>query len=123
MKVLVLVAGARAGTDLFHSLLDEHSQILQFPGMLKINKNFLNLINLKNYYEIPIRFIKLYPHFFNSKLNKMERHDSLGKNRNKFYKINTNIFIENFLKKKILKKIDIIKYLHYAYCLTRKIHN
>ena len=124
MKVLVLVAGGRAGSDLFQSLLDEHSQILQFPGMLEINKNFLDLINLKNYYEIPIRFIKLYPHFFNSKLNKIERHDSLGKNRNKFYKINTNIFIENFLKfsqkKKILKKINIIKYLHYAYYLTRK---
>ena len=56
MKVLLLVAGARAGSDLFHSLLDEHSQILQFPGVLGINKNFLDLINLKNYYEIPMRF-------------------------------------------------------------------
>ena len=64
MKVLVLVAGGRAGADLFHSLLDEHSQILQFPGILEINKNFLDLINLKNYYENPIRFIKLYTHFY-----------------------------------------------------------
>ena len=56
------------------------------------------MVNLKNYYEIPIRFIKLYPHFFNSKLNQIERHDSLGKNKKKFYKVNTNIFIENFLK-------------------------
>ena len=60
MKVLVLVAGGRAGADLFHSLLDEHSQILQFPGMLEINRDFLALINLKNYHEIPLRFIKLY---------------------------------------------------------------
>ena len=87
MKVLLLVAGARAGSDLFHSLLDEHSQILQFPGRLEINRNFLDLINLKNYHEIPVRFIKLYPFFFNSKLNKIERHDSLGKNTKKFFKV------------------------------------
>ena len=60
MKVLFLVAGVRAGSDLFHSLLDEHSQILQFPGKLKITRDFLDMINLKNYHEIPVRFIKLY---------------------------------------------------------------
>ena len=138
MQVLLLVAGGRAGSDLFHSLLDEHSQILQFPGMLEINRNFLDLINLKNYHEIPVRFIKLYPLFFNSKLHldkskstftpsileKVERHNSLGKNRKKFYKVNTNVFIKNFLrlvrKRKILRKFDIVKYLHYAYFLTRK---
>ena len=124
MKVLFLVAGARAGADLFHSLLDEHSQILQFPGKLRIDRNFLDLINLKNYHEIPVRFIKLHPRFFNSKHNNMDRHDSLGQNRNKFYKVNTNVFIKNFLslvkKRKILRKFDIVKYLHYAYFLTRK---
>ena len=124
MKVLLLVAGGRAGSDLFHSLLDEHSQILQFPGMLAINRNFLDLINLKNYHEIPVRFTKLYPLFFNSKLDKMDRHNSLGKNRKKFYKVNTNVFIKNFLrlvrKRKISRKFDIVKYLHYAYFLTRK---
>ena len=112
MQVLLLVAGGRAGSDLFHSLLDEHSQILQFPGKLRIDRNFLDLINLKNYHEIPVRFIKLYPLFFNSKphsdkskstftpsiLEKVERHNSLGKNRKKFYKVNTNVFIKNFLK-------------------------
>ncbi len=124
MQVLLLVAGGRAGSDLFHSLLDEHSQILQFPGMLEINRDFLDLIDLKNYHEIPVRFTKLYPHFFNSKLEKVERQNSLGKNRKSFYKVNTNVFIENFLKlvrkKKILRKFDIVKYLHYAYFLTRK---
>ena len=54
----------------------------------------------------------------------MERHESLGKNRKKFYKVNTNVFIKNFLrlvrKRKILRKFDIVTYLHYAYFLTRK---
>ena len=98
MKVLLLVAGVRSGSELFHSLLDEHSQILQFPGKIKITRNFLDLINLKNYHEIPVRFIKLFPHFFNSKHDKIKRHDSLGKNRKKFYKVNTNVFIKNFLR-------------------------
>ena len=30
MKILLLVAGGRAGSDFFQSLLDNHSQILQF---------------------------------------------------------------------------------------------
>ena len=127
MKVLLLAAGGRAGSDLFHSLLDEHSQILQFPGMLEINRDFLDLINLKNYHEIPVKFIKLYPFFFNSKLDRIDRHDSLGKNRKRFYEVNTNVFIKNFLKlvrkRKILRKFDIVKYLHYAYFLTRKKKN
>ena len=124
MKVVLLVAGVRAGSDLFHSLLDEHSQILQFPGHLKVTRGFIDMINRKNYHEIPVRFTKLFPHFFNSKLDKLERHDSLGKNRKKFYKVNTNVFIKNFLrlvrKRKISRKFDIVKYLHYAYFLTRK---
>ena len=127
MKVLLLVAGGRAGSGLFHSLLDEHTQILQFPGVLEINKNFLDLINLKNYHEIPMGFINLYPHFFNSKLDKIERHDRLGSNKRKFYKINTNTFIKNFTKliqkNKKIKKFDIVKYLHFAYFLTRKKKN
>ena len=124
MKTLILVAGGRAGSDLFHSLLDEHSQILQFPGILEINNNFLDLLNLKNYHEISAKFIKHYSHFFNSKLNKVERHDSLGKNQKKFYKVNTKVFSKFFLnlcpKNKKIKKFDIIKNLHYAYFLTRK---
>ena len=38
MKILLLAAGGRAGSDFFHSLLDGHSQILQFPGYLKVYK-------------------------------------------------------------------------------------
>ena len=40
MKVLLLAAGGRTGSDFFHSILDGHSQILQFPGYMKIEKEF-----------------------------------------------------------------------------------
>ena len=69
MKILLLIAGSRSGSDFFHSLLDGHSQILQFPGYLNINKNFYNIINLNNPKEISQEFIVQYPHFFDSKIN------------------------------------------------------
>ena len=47
MKVLLLVAGGRGGSDFFQSLLDNHSQILQFPGLLN-NENIFQILNLKN---------------------------------------------------------------------------
>ena len=40
MKVLLLVTGGRGGSDFFQGLLDGHDQILQFPGILRINYEF-----------------------------------------------------------------------------------
>ena len=66
MKFLILLTGGRSGSDLLQSLLDSHPQILQFPGKLKIDENFSEMINLKNSSKIAKKFINLYPHFFNS---------------------------------------------------------
>ena len=60
MKILVLIAGGRAGTDFFQSLLDGHSQILQFPGPLLTDNNFNEVLNLKDLNKIPEKFINLY---------------------------------------------------------------
>ena len=46
MKLVLLTAGSRAGSDFFHSLLDGHTQILQFPGYLRVNKNFVRNLKL-----------------------------------------------------------------------------
>ena len=123
MKVLLLVTGGRGGSDFFQGLLDGHSQILQFPGKLIIDENFNKMINLNNPKKISRMFINLFPHFFNSKLNKIERHAYLGKKKNKFYQIDKKKFIKNFsnqFKKKKIEKIEIIKNLHIAYSLTKK---
>ena len=96
MKVLLLVTGGRGGSDFFQGLLDGHSQILQFPGKLIIDENFNKMINLNNPKKISRMFINLFPHFFNSKLNKIERHAYLGKKKNKFYQIDKKKFIKNF---------------------------
>ena len=42
MKTLILVTGGRGGSDFFQGLLDEHNEILQIPGLLRINKEVID---------------------------------------------------------------------------------
>ena len=60
MKTIILIAGGRAGSDFFQSLLDGRSQILQFPGKLLTDNNFNGMLNLKDLNKIPEKFINLY---------------------------------------------------------------
>ena len=123
MKILLLVAGGRGGSDFFQGLLDDHSQILQLPGYLRIDDEFHEMMSLRDPNKIAKRFIKIYPEYFNSRLNTLERHGQLGKNKNKFYKVNKDKFIKkfNFLRKgkKENNKIEILKDLHFAYSLAK----
>ena len=48
MRLILLTAGGRAGSDFFHSLLDSHSQILQFPGYLRVDKNLKLILETKD---------------------------------------------------------------------------
>ena len=122
MKIVLLVAGSRAGSDFFHSLLDGHSQILQFPGEIHIDKNFENILNANNPNFISEQFIELYPHFFNSKLNLIERHNKLGKYKNKNFIVNKNSFIEHFsklFKKNKFNNFEVLLKLHQAYEISK----
>jgi hypothetical protein len=126
MKTLLLVTGGRGGSDFFQGLLDGHSQILQFPGELRINKDFQEMISLDAPDQISKRFINLYPYYFDSRIGyygRFERHNRLGKKKNKFYKVNKKKFVKNFSKlmnkKENLSKIEIIKNLHIAYSLAK----
>ena len=118
MKILVLVACGRGGQDLFQSLLDNHLQILQFPGPIWFDKNFESIFNEKNTETIIDLFCKQYPHFFDSRLNIMERHNQLGKNRKLFFKVNKDKFLKEFLiirKKTHKNKFNLVKDLNLAY--------
>ena len=122
MKIILLVAGSRAGSDFFHSLLDGHSQILQFPGEIHIDKNFEKILNGNNPSFISKQFIELYPHFFNSELNLIERHNKLGKYKNKSFNVNKNSFIENFsqlFKKNNSNNFEVLLKLHQAYEVSK----
>ena len=70
MKLILLTAGGRAGSDFFHSLLDGHSQILQFPGYFRVDENLKLILETKNLKKKGEMFVKFYPEFFNSRKNK-----------------------------------------------------
>ena len=126
MKTIFLVAGCRAGTEFFQSLLDGHKEILQFPGVIQTNKELIKILSLKNSEEISSNFIRIYKHFFDSRLNSLERHNALGENKNEFYTVDkekfklifSQLFAED-LTFKIKNKIheNLIK-LHQAYSLA-----
>lgn len=121
MKILLLVAGGRAGSDFFHGLLDNHSQILQFPGLLKVN-NLELIINSKTQREVATNFIKAYPQYFNSKKEKFERWNKLGVNRNKHFTVDKKKFINSYLllsNSAKSNKVEILINLHRAYSRAR----
>ena len=71
MKAIVLVTGGRGGSDFFQGLLDNHNEILQIPGILRVNNKFLEIFNSKNNDEITEKFIKFVPLIFDSRKNKL----------------------------------------------------
>jgi len=128
MKTLLLVAGARSGSDFFQSLLDGHSEVLQFPGTITTDEALIKILSLSNPNDISSNFIKNYIHFFDSRseYGKVERYDRLGENKKQYYFVDKEKFKINFLKmfekkSKINiynKHYEIILMLHLAYAQT-----
>ncbi len=108
MKLILLAAGGRAGSDFFHSLLDEHPEILQFPGYFRVDDNLKLILKTHSLKEKAKLFIKFYPEFFNSKLNKLERWDRLGEKKQSEFRVDKKKFINYFYKLTHKKKIKII---------------
>ena len=120
MKLIFLVAEAEL-VQIFSGFLDGHSQILQFPGLL--NENIFELFNESKSENIAEKFIK-FTRIFNSKLSIRERHDCLGENKKKYYKVSKKKFIDQFKflmkKNQIFSNYKIIKNLHLAYVHASK---
>ena len=120
MKIFAIVGMGRAGIEFLQSLFDGHTQILQLPGMIRFNKKFLNSLEMDSKSFINY-FIDNNEFFFNSLLQKLERHDQLGLKKNEHYTVNKNIFKKEFLilyDKTNKKKIDKLICLHKAYFLS-----
>ena len=95
MKIILLVTGGRGGSDFFQGLLDNHNEILQFPGILRAGKKFSEIFKTVDLKSIPEKFINYVPIFFDSRKNKIERHDRLGGDRNRYYIVDKKKF-KNF---------------------------
>ena len=115
------MAGCRAGAELFQSLLDNHHQIIQFPGTIFFNKKIKDSLE-SEYKFIAENFINNYQHFFDSRFKTVERHYMLGPNKDEFYFVDKEEFKKNFLSlnKNNIKKTpkEILIDLHYAYQKT-----
>ena len=137
MKVLLVVGGSRAGLEFFFSLLDGHTEILQFPGFLVGDEKLIQILSYENCSDISSSFIKNYSHFFDSSISEegklnpaithfKERHYMLGENKDQHYFVDKEKFIQNFselFEKKNKSNLNNRLYenllmLHEAYLLT-----
>lgn len=120
MKLAVLVSGGRTGSDLFHSLLDGHKEVLSFPGVFFFDI-FLKKLKIKKINPGDL-FIEMKKQFFDSRMNIQERHDQLGVDKNEYYLVDKYIFLKKFnelSKKKKLNKFTILLNLHLAYAYAK----
>ena len=71
IKIVVLIAGGRAGVDFFQSLLDSHPEVSQLPGIFDYDKFWLKLESRKetNPESICKIFTENHMHFFDSRIN------------------------------------------------------
>lgn len=103
LRIVLLVATSRSGSDFFQSLLDGHSQVLQVSGdwylhlwweEAKCKENPVDLVN-----EFIWHADSLSNHIakFKSGYNKIERWDKLGEDKNSSFEVDINIFRKHML--------------------------
>ena len=120
MKIVVLIAGGRTGSDFFQSLLDGHPEISQLPGIFDFDSFWSKLKSKKenNLETICKTFTEDYVRFFDSRVNKKERHHMLGRQKNGFFTVDKNFFCKSFISlmnDKDINKKNLIYCLNLAY--------
>ena len=100
-KIIYLSTSARGGSKLFHSLLENHPNIICFPRTFRMTI-FLKSINyeLENCEIILKKFIESYPRFFNGKIwgkfNSLDKADKLGANSDESFYVDNDEFLQHF---------------------------
>jgi len=129
LRKFAIIATPRSGSDYLQSLLDSHPQIITFNGHLALYSNFFTKINFYDQSDNNIKnSIKLFIFKFHSLLNtkndKRENKNKLGKTKNKFINIPTRKFKEYlflFLKYKKFNKKNFYLGIYFAYnCCLQK---
>ena len=128
LKVFSLVATPRSGSDYFQSLLDWHPQIMSFNGSIGTYVNFYPEIDFNNQSKKNIlhsvkKFLKLYKNLINSKNDKEEGKNQLGKNKKGYININLKKYrtaMLKFIKKEGFNKknFTLAVYFAYNFCLN-----
>ena len=118
MKLIAILAGPRAGIDFLQSLFDKHPEILQFPGYFYFDDFWKKIEKQNTLKNIANTFISDYEKFFDSRVNLIERHHMLGKDKNGFFLVDKNKFFESFInlfRNKEINKRNVLYNLHFAY--------
>jgi len=116
----------RAGSKLFHSLLDWHPQIMCFPRTLHFNKFWQCVKNKKdNHAHTVDAFVDMHPRFFNGecwyRINKFDRADQLGADKKESFSVNKRDFRQNalaMLQSETITRATLFLLLHQAYHVT-----
>ena len=102
LPLIAQVTQSRAGSDLFHSLLDSHPEVLQQPGSFdyvafwKAIPNSISTRLLGRYLTCAGETDKLQLAKFESSLNTSERWHQLGITRNQSFSVDIDKFEEHF---------------------------
>lgn len=133
LRLFSIVATPRSGSDYFQSLIDGHPQVMSFNGSFGAYVGLYPEIDFNNHDKKNIlqaikKFIKIYKCKLQTKNDKDEGKNQLGKNKNECININLKKFkfsilkyieIEGFTKKNFTLAI----YFSYNFCLNLNFTN
>ncbi|MFH1581677.1 MAG: hypothetical protein ABIC39_06330 [Pseudomonadota bacterium] len=130
LKMVLLVATARSGSDFFQSLLDGHPEILQFTGVWFFHQWWQAAKHKDSLPDLIDEFVRPVPDSFNhlakfqSYHDKIERWDQLGPNKNESFEVDIDLFKKhmiNILQDKELSSINFFLAVNLAYGLATNV--
>ncbi|MBT6047491.1 MAG: hypothetical protein HOI47_27060 [Candidatus Scalindua sp.] len=132
LKIATIVIGAaRSGSDFFQSLLDGHSQILQFTGHWSFESFWEKAVCKTNLSDLIDEFIwfsgstRAHISKFKSQYDKMERWDRLGEGKNESFSVDIDLFkshLSNLMKDREINSRNYFLAVNAAYGLACKIN-
>ena len=127
LDILCLLTVTRAGSKFFHSLLDDHPNVVCFPRKFNFY-SFWRTVSRQNSNlpDIIDTFLHRYDHFFAgnrwSKFTRYERTTELGASRNETFWVDENLFrerVSSLLEKTSITSRSLFLALHFAYMEAR----
>ena len=94
LPVVVIAPTMRSGSDLLHSLLDSHPQVLQMPGHWNLYDFWTRLSNVADSTAVVHEFIRSYPEKFDGSVNEREQWDKLGESGDSSFHVDSQAFQE-----------------------------
>lgn len=130
LKMVLLVATGRSGSDFFQSLLDGHPEILQFTGVWFFHQWWQVAKRKDSLPDLIDEFVRPVPDSFNhlakfqSYHDKIERWDQLGENKDESFEVDIAVFkthMVNIMQDKELNSRNFFLAVNLAYGLATNV--